>query len=179
MKRIDRKTRWLILQEHNHQCVNCGISQEDGFLEIQKDDDGILVSLCNECIEKLKEEKRIKNEQHKQYVNSLKRKNNHRLSIIYSDMLYRCYNEKCPTFKRYGGRGITVCDEWREDFKNFCKWAKENGCDENAPRGECTIDRIDNDGNYEPWNCRWVDMKTQCNNTRRCKKHHNTQQNDL
>ena len=69
-------------------------------------------------------------------------------------------------YKNYGGRGITVCEEWH-DFATFKEWAYSNGYDENAAQYECTIDRINNDGNYEPSNCRWVDMKTQSKNTRR------------
>ena len=78
----------------------------------------------------------------------------------------RCYNPKATSYKHYGGRGIKVCDEWKNSFKAFYDWAYSNGYDENAPRNKCTIDRINNDGNYEPSNCRWVTQKQNCNNTR-------------
>ena len=80
-------------------------------------------------------------------------------------MLYRCYKDKYPYFKYYGGRGITVCDEWLE-YDNFMRWAYSHGYDPNAKRGKCTIDRIDVNGNYEPSNCRFVDMAVQNNNKR-------------
>ena len=62
-----------------------------------------------------------------------------------------------------------MCDEWKNNFESFEKWALSNGYDEHAKRGECTLDRINNDGNYEPANCRWVTMKEQCRNRRRPK----------
>lgn len=79
-------------------------------------------------------------------------------------MKNRCYNTKVRSYKTYGGRGITVCDEWLHDFDTFSKWAYANGYDENAAYGQCTIDRINNDGPYAPWNCRFVDLKIQANN---------------
>lgn len=57
-----------------------------------------------------------------------------------------------------------MCDEWRDDYSSFKEWSIGNGYDENARRGQCTIDRIDVNGNYEPHNCRWVDQKSQMNN---------------
>ena len=90
---------------------------------------------------------------------------NTRLYNVWSDMKKRCYNTKNVDYKNYGGRGITVCDEWM-DFQNFYDWAIANGYDETAPRGQCTIDRINVDGNYEPENCRWVDRYIQMNNKR-------------
>lgn len=73
-------------------------------------------------------------------------------------MKQRCFNETNPKFHRYGGRGITIVDEWL-DFHEFENWAKENGYQK-----ELTLDRIDTDGNYGPSNCRWVNQSIQQNN---------------
>lgn len=93
-----------------------------------------------------------------------KRSKEERLYHVWKSMLSRCYYKRNKRYSRYGGRGIRVCDEWRNSYESFRTWALENGYDENAPFGKCTIDRINNDGNYEPNNCRWVDFKTQANN---------------
>ena len=87
-----------------------------------------------------------------------------RLYGVWNNMKNRCYNPKVHNYHRYGARGITVCEEWRDNFEKFCEWAISNGYDENAPFGKCTLDRIDNDKGYSPDNCRWVDAKTQSNN---------------
>jgi hypothetical protein len=87
-----------------------------------------------------------------------------RLYKVWMDMRSRCAYKKGRDFKNYGERGITVCDEWCNDFMNFYEWAMANGYKENAPKGECTLDRIDVNGDYCPKNCRFVSAKTQANN---------------
>lgn len=87
-----------------------------------------------------------------------------RIYKIYEKMKDRCYRKNFTFYNNYGGRGIKICNEWLNDFKLFYDWAIQNGYKDNL-----TIDRVDNNGNYEPSNCRWVDRKTQNSNTRRNK----------
>ena len=90
-----------------------------------------------------------------------------RLYSVWKGMKRRCNNENSACYKYYGGRGIKVCGEWNEDYAVFREWAVSHGYDESAKRGDCTIDRIDNDRNYEPDNCRFVSMKVQSMNKRK------------
>ena len=87
-----------------------------------------------------------------------------KLNYRYENMISRCYNPKDKNYINYGARGIGVCDEWRNDSRTFYFWAIEHGYDEDANYMQCTLDRIDVNGDYSPENCRFVDIKTQCNN---------------
>lgn len=96
-------------------------------------------------------------------------KDGKRISGIYSAMKARCYRPSCNGYENYGGRGIKVCNEWlskpndpmNTGLVNFYNWAISNGYKDGL-----TLDRIDNDGPYAPWNCRWVTSKDQSNNKR-------------
>lgn len=88
-----------------------------------------------------------------------------RLYRIWKQMRIRCNCVTNPTYKYYGARGITICDDWN-DFAVFREWALAHGYTD-----ELSIDRIDNDGPYCPENCRWVSMAEQTRNTRNCKRY--------
>lgn len=81
-----------------------------------------------------------------------------RLMTVHMNIKQRCLNHTRHDYNRYGGRGITVCDEW-QDFATFKDWALANGY-----RKDLTIDRIDSNGNYEPSNCRWITISDQQRN---------------
>lgn len=85
----------------------------------------------------------------------------HKLYYLIDLIGDRCYNKNHPSYKHYGGRGISVCEEWRGSHKSFYDWAISSGWKEGLQ-----IDRIDNNGNYEPSNCRFVDRKTNIRNRR-------------
>lgn len=96
-------------------------------------------------------------EKHYRYIHG---ETHTRLHKIWESMIARCEYVKHPFFNCYGGRGISVCDEWH-DYMSFRSWAIENGYAENL-----TIDRINNDMGYAPTNCKWSTVKEQQNNKR-------------
>ncbi len=86
----------------------------------------------------------------------------HPLYKIWSGIVQRCTNKNAENYKRYGGRGITICDEWRNNFQSFYDWSLSNGYSKSL-----TIDRKNNEKGYSPDNCRWSTTMVQSNNTRR------------
>lgn len=89
----------------------------------------------------------------------------HELYGTWYHMIKRCTNEEHHNYHSYGGRGISVCDRWLDPENGFSRFLADMG---NRPQG-FTLDRINNDGNYEPANCRWADSVTQARNTRHSK----------
>lgn len=86
---------------------------------------------------------------------------------IWGKMKWRCYNPNCPQYPNYGGRGIVVCDEWKDNCAAFIEWALANGYEKGL-----TIERIDVNGNYEPNNCTWIPNEEQWKNRREKKSKH-------
>ena len=87
-----------------------------------------------------------------------------KIHLAYKNMIDRCYNQNNASYKHYGGRGISVCKEWRSSRDAFVKWATSSGHAINL-----SLDRIDTDGDYSPNNCRWATIKEQLLNQRRNK----------
>lgn len=98
----------------------------------------------------------LKKENKSVYVHG---KSKERIHKEWRGILHRCKNPSASHYENYGGRGITVCDEWKEDFMSFYEWSMQNGYEDNL-----TLDRKDNDKGYSPENCRWVTHMENCHN---------------
>lgn len=111
------------------------------------------------CLKREQNEINLVNEEKKKVAKFGSKFGHLRIHEIWSNMKGRCYNKNDSRYSSYGGRGIDVCEEWKNDFFSFYKWAMDNGYND-----KLTIDRIDNNKGYYPDNCRWVDNKTQSRN---------------
>lgn len=105
------------------------------------------------------------NKEHAKELHSKHNMSYSKLYKVWQGMKTRCYNPNFIYYCNYGGRGITICNEWLNDFKIFYDWAIDNGYKEGL-----TIDRINNNGNYEPSNCRWITRAEQNRNQRKTKR---------
>ena len=91
---------------------------------------------------------------------------NHKLYAIWEAMIQRCYNPRNKKYDSYGGRGIEVCSEWRQNFQAFFEWSMQNRYPVGDKGQKLTIDRRDNDRGYSPDNCRWATYSVQNSNQR-------------
>ena len=105
------------------------------------------------------------NKEHSKHIHTKHNMSYSKLYKVWQGMKTRCYNKNFMYYCNYGARGITICNEWLNDFKSFYDWAINSGYKEGL-----TIDRINNDGNYEPSNCRWITRAEQNRNQRKTKK---------
>lgn len=116
------------------------------------------------CFNKEQNKKRIvKKENNVFYKHG---KSDTKLHSLWRSMIGRCYNTNNKAYKNYGGRGIKVCEEWKNDFMSFYNWAISNGYNEMKNKFEQSLDRINVNDNYKPDNCRWATAKQQANNKR-------------
>lgn len=156
-----------------------GLLKVDSFAEMRRNEKGHTTSWWNctcRCGKKVIVAKHSLTSGNVQSCGCLKAKNNMerftrhglsktRLYKIYSMMKDRCCNSNSTAYDYYGGRGISVCEEWQGEhgFEHFYAWAVQNGYSD-----DLTIDRRNSNGNYEPTNCRWIPFVEQAKNKRNC-----------
>ena len=99
-------------------------------------------------------------------ANTVHGKSHSKIHYIWNAMKKRCFNSNCKSFPNYGGRGITVCDEWKDSFQSFYDYVSKL---QHFGEEGYSLDRINNDGNYEPENVRWATRLEQARNKRRTK----------
>ena len=146
-KNKSRKTYWDFLCD----CGTIKTIRTDGVKSGK-------VQSCG-CLKKEQDEVNLNREGSKPTKYDSEGLSQHPLYHKWRGMKRRCYDKNDSHYQYYGGRGITICKEWLYSFKAFYEWSLENGWEEGLE-----IDRINNDGNYEPSNCRYVTRKTNCNN---------------
>jgi len=139
------------------ECKNCGdkFTMRQDYVSIKKE------CICKKC-------SKIKSSATHGKSLLINKKRN-RIYNIWSGIKSRCNSKSNTNYKYYGGRGITICDEWKNDFMAFYNWCLKNGYNE-----DLTIDREKNDGNYEPDNCRWSTKCTQSRNIRTIRSNNTT-----
>lgn len=108
------------------------------------------------------------NKLHQKYIESDSQHESryHKLYDTWQHIKARCYRKTDQSYKDYGGRGIKMCSEWKNNYDSFKQWSLLHGFHNASNPHDMTIDRVNVNGNYEPQNCRWVDMKVQANNKR-------------
>lgn len=139
---LNGRTRWLCKCDCGNNCIVHGSSLKTGN-----------TTSCG-C---------YKTENAKRLYSTVRQNDKH-LYAVWNGIKQRCNNPNNSSFHNYGGRGIKICDSWANCYENFYEWAMNNGYKKGMQ-----IDRINNDGNYEPKNCRFVNREIQANNKRNIK----------
>lgn len=146
----ERNRRGDIKRKIKIKCKYCGDESIRSYQRFLKEGK----NTCNNCAIKNKTIGRSK----------IHGKSNHPLQSNYQNMKSRCYRKENKDYKNYGGRGIKICNEWLNSFESFYNWSVDNGWEYGL-----TIERKDNNGNYEPSNCKWASRADQNRNTRATK----------